>query len=176
VAPLVVAAVGLTSALIAAGAILPVLALMTASSVRRADAAAVVPERQLDLLRGIPMFSPLSMTTIERIAGGLVEERHPSGVEVIHQGDAGDSWYLVVDGTLEVVSDGRPVRRLGTGAGFGEIALLHDRPRTATVRTATPATLYRRPRGVFLEAVTGNPHAVQAGEELVRERLAAQGH
>jgi MFS family permease len=176
VAPLVVAAVGLTSALIAAGAILPVLALMTASSVRRADAAAVVPERQLDLLRGIPMFSPLSMTTIERIAGGLVEERHPSGVEVIHQGDAGDSWYLVVDGTLEVVSDGRPVRRLGTGAGFGEIALLHDRPRTATVRTATPATLYRLPRGVFLEAVTGNPHAVQAGEELVRERLAAQGH
>ena len=55
-------------------------------------------------------------------------------------------------------------------------ALLHDRPRTATVRTATAATLYRLPRGVFLEAVTGNPHAIQAGEELVRERLAAQGH
>jgi MFS family permease len=176
VAPLVVAAVGLTNALIVAGAILPVLALMTASSVRRTDAAAVVPQRQLDLLRGIPMFSPLTMSTIERIAGGLIEEQHEAGVVVIRQGDAGDSWYLVVDGTLDVVYDGRPVSRLGTGAGFGEIALLHDRPRTATVRTATAATLYRLPRGVFLEAVTGNPHAIQAGENLVRERLAAQGH
>jgi MFS family permease len=176
VAPLLVGAIGLTGSLIAAGAILPVLALVTAPLVRRADSAAVVPHRQLELLRGVPMFSPLTMTAVEQIAGGLVEEQHEAGVVVIRQGDAGDSWYLVADGAVDVAHDGRHVRQLGVGEGFGEIALLSDRPRTATVITAATTTLYRLPRPVFLEAVTGNPHAIQAGEALVRERLAAQGH
>ena len=77
---------------------------------------------------------------------------------------------------VDVAHDGRHVRQLGMGEGFGEIALLSDLPRTATVITAASTTLYRLPRAVFLEAVTGNPHAIQAGEELVRERLAAQSH
>jgi CRP-like cAMP-binding protein len=155
---------------------LPLLALVSAPLVRRADSTAVVPHRQLELLRGVPMFSPLTMTTIEQIAGGLVAEEHPFGIEIIRQGDAGDSWYLLADGRVDVELDGERVRTLGVGEGFGEIALLRDVPRTATVRTAAPTVLYRLPREVFLEAVTGNPHAARAGAELVRERLAAQGH
>jgi CRP-like cAMP-binding protein len=176
VAPLLVASVGLQGALVAAGALLPLLALLTAPLVRGADAAAVVPHRQLELIRGVPMFSALPMTSLEQIAGGLVEEEHGSGVTVITQGESGDCWYLVIAGEVEVVHDGHRVRTLGTGDGFGEIALLSRRARTATVATTEPTRLYRLPRPVFLEAVTGSPNAVLAGEELMRSRLAELGH
>lgn len=175
-APLLVTTLELEGALIATGALLPLLALVTAPLVRRADAAAVVPHRQLELIRGVPMFSPLPMTMLEQIAGGLVEEEHASGVNVINQGESGDCWYLVIAGEVEVVHNGHRVRTLGSGDGFGEIALLSQRPRTATVATTEPTRLYRLPRPVFLEAVTGSPNAVLAGEELMRSRLAELGH
>lgn len=175
VAPLLVELLEVRGALVLSGALLPVLAIASAGVVRRADDAAVVPHDRLDLLRGVPMFEPLPMTMLELIAGGLVEERHDPGAEVIRQGDAGDCWYLVVEGQVAVVRDERPVAELRRGDGFGEIALLSQRPRTATVRATQPLHLYRLPRSVFLEAVTGNPNAVIAGEELAASRLAELG-
>jgi len=175
-APALVELFGIRGALVAAGALLPAVALVSFALVRRADAAAVVPERQVGLLRGVPMFTPLPMTILEQIASGLVEERHDEGAEVIRQGAAGDCWYLVVEGAVEVVHDGRRVATLGPGDGFGEIALLSQRPRTATVVVREPAQVYRLPRTVFLEAVTGHPHAMIAGEALVSRRLSELGH
>ena len=176
VAPVLVGALGIPGAFIAAGAILPVLAFVSVGVVRSADAAAVVPHRQVELLRGVPMFTPLPMTALEQIAAGMVHERHEIGAEVIRQGDSGDCWYLLVDGTVEVVHDERPVARLGPGDGFGEIALLSQRPRTATVVVREALEVYRLPRTVFLEAVTGSPHAMIAGEALVSQRLSELGH
>lgn len=172
VAPLLVAVLDLRGALVAAGTLLPALALATAGVVRRADADAIVPHEQLDLLRGVPMFAPLPMTTLEQIAVGLVDEQHAIDAVVIREGDAGDSWYLVAEGSANVTSEDRMVAKLGPGDGFGEIALLSRVPRTATVQAASTLRLYRLPRTVFLEAVTGNPQSVRAGEELVAERLA----
>jgi MFS family permease len=175
-APLLVELFGLRGALVAAGALLPTLSLLSARLVREADAAAIVPHHQVGLLRGVPMFAPLPMTILEQIASGLVDEAHATGAEVIRQGDSGDCWYLVVEGAVDVVHDGRHVATLGGGDGFGEIALLSQRPRTATVVVRDDARLYRLPRTVFLEAVTGSPHAMIAGEALVSRRLAELGH
>jgi MFS family permease len=175
VAPLLVELLGVRGALVLSGSVLPVLAIVSVGVVRRADDDAVVPHDRLDLLRGVPMFEPLPMTMLELIAGGLVEERHVSGTEVIRQGEAGDCWYLVVGGSAAVVRDDRLVAELDRGDGFGEIALLSQRPRTATVRATEPLHLYRLPRMVFLEAITGTPNAVIAGEQLAASRLAELG-
>lgn len=176
VAPVLVALLGLNGALIVSGAALPLTALLTVTLVRRADTGAIVPLRQLELLRGVPMFAPLPLTTLELIAGGLVSEQHPVGSAVIRQGEPGNCWYLIANGTADVVHDDERVASLGPGDGFGEIALLSNRPRTATIVVRKTLDVYRLPRDIFLEAVTGSPHAVLAGDTLVAGRLAELRH
>ena len=89
------------------------------------------------------------------------------------QGDAGDSFYVVESGELELELDGRTTKRLGAGDFFGEIALLRDVPRTGTITAATDAALLSLERDEFLAAVTGASEASQAAETVVGERLAA---
>ena len=72
-----------------------------------------------------------------------------------YQGEYGDSFYVVDAGTLDVMVDGRQVRSLGPNDFFGELALLADTPRTATVRAATDCRLWVLPRRVFLSVLTG---------------------
>ena len=95
----------------------------------------------------------------------------PAGTVVIRQGDPGDLFYAIADGEVEVIRDGDRVAVLGRGDGFGELALLLDRPRNATVRTLTDSRLYTLSPDEFVPAVTGHPRAAQAGAELVRIRL-----
>jgi MFS family permease len=175
-APVLVALLGLQGALVVAGGLLPFLAVLTVTLVRRADSGAIVPHRQLELLRGVPMFAPLPMTALEQVAVGLVAEQHAPGVDVIRQGEPGECWYLITAGTADVIHDGEHIAVLGAGDGFGEIALLSDRPRTATVSVREALDLFRLPRQIFLEAVTGSPHAVRAGEILVAGRIAELRH
>ena len=175
-APAVIEVAGLQAALIFFGAVLPVLALVTYPLVRRADDAAIVPQRELALLRGIPMFAPLSMTIIEQLARDLEPVGFGAGEHVITQGEPGNCFYVIARGSVEIVHDGELVRVLGAGDGFGEIALLSERPRTASVVVRDPMEGYRLLRPAFLEAVTGSPHAVTAGDALVSRRLAELGH
>jgi CRP-like cAMP-binding protein len=151
---------------------------VTYPMLRRADDAAVVPHRELALLRRVPMFAPLPLTMIEQLARDLEPVTFGAGEPVINQGEAGTCFYLVARGSVEVVHDGQLVTVLGPGDGFGEIALLSERPRTASVVVRDPMEGYRLVRPAFLEAVTGHPHAVSAGEELVASRIAEleRGH
>lgn len=174
-APLV-GLLGLRAALVVAGALLPAIAIASAAAVRRADAAAVVPHRQVDLLRGIPLFAPLSMVVLEQLARSLEPIRHDAGTSVIVQGEAGDAYYIVGSGHADVVRDGVRIAEVGDGDGFGEIALLDDRPRTASIVVREALEGYRLPREAFLEAVTGSPLSARAGARLVAERLAGMGH
>jgi hypothetical protein len=174
-APLV-GLLGLRTALVVAGALLPALAIVSAAAVRSADAAGVVPHRQVDLLRGIPLFAPLSMVVIERLARSLEPIRHEAGTSVIVQGEAGDAYYIVSSGRADVVHDGATIAEVAAGDGFGEIALLDDRPRTASIVVREALEGYRLPREAFLEAVTGSPLSARAGARLVAERLAGMGH
>jgi CRP-like cAMP-binding protein len=90
---------------------------------------------------------------------------------VIEQGDVGDRFYVVEDGEVAVSQNGRPVATLGPGEYFGEIALLHDVPRVASVTAVSPTTLLALDRVEFLEAVTGDPVTREAAEATVQERL-----
>ena len=90
----------------------------------------------------------------------------------MRQGDAGDRFYVVESGRLEVLVDGRSVREQGVGEAFGEIALLRDVPRTATVRALEPSLLRAMPREAFLAAVAGSTPSAAAAESVVAARLA----
>jgi CRP-like cAMP-binding protein len=93
---------------------------------------------------------------------------------VFEQGDVGDRYYVVLAGSAEVVRDGRPVNTLVRGAGFGDVALLGDVPRTATVRAGSTAGLrvVVLRRAAFLTAVTGYPASAAAGHDAVAETRA----
>jgi len=131
-----------------------------------------VPSVELELVDGVPMFAPLSLAAKEQVARALVHVNAPTGTHVISAGDPGDRFYIVRDGELAVdAADHRTT--LGPGSSFGEIALLRDVPRTATVTAATDATLYALRRDDFLAAVTGHAAAAQAGREVVEARLGA---
>ena len=175
-APVMVEVVGLPLALVITGAVLPILAVISYRWVRRADDAAIVPHRELALLRQVAMFSPLPLTVIEHLAHDLEAVRYVEGETVIEQGAAGDCFYVVASGSVEVVHDGRRVATLGPGDGFGEIALLSDRPRTASVLAAEPMEAFRLTRAAFIEAVTGSTHSVVAADALMARRLAELGH
>jgi MFS family permease len=173
VAPLVVALIGLQPAMVLTGLLLPIVAVVTGRLVRAAEAAAVVPHRELALLRGIPMFAPLSLTALERLAGGMVPLHVAPGEVMVRQGDEGHDYFIIASGVADVVQGERRISVLQPGDGFGEIALLRDRPRTATVTARAPVNGFRLPRGVFLEAVTGNAVSEAVADRVVSERLAA---
>jgi hypothetical protein len=172
--PVLVALGGTTAALIGASAILPVTALLAWRPLRTIDHDADVPIVEIGLLRAMPLFAPLSAPTIEGVARQLDPLEVTAGTDVVTQGDEGDRWYAVAAGTLEVRRDGELLAELGRGDGFGEIALLREVPRTATVTAVTDCSLYVLGKSDFIEAITGHPQVVVAAERAVDEMLAAR--
>jgi hypothetical protein len=171
--PLLVDLVGIRWSLVATGALLPVLAALTWRRLLAIDAEGHVPGPELAILGGVPLFAPLSGPALERLASQLEPVQFAPGASVVRQGEPGERFYVVGAGELEVAVDGRPVGALGPGDSFGEIALLRDVPRTATVTVRTDANLYALGRNAFLEAVTANPPSARAADAVVGARLAA---
>jgi MFS family permease len=171
VAPLLLNWLGTRGALIVAGCLLPLVVIPAWPRLNAIDEAAKVPVERLKLLRANPIFAPLPAPTLEQLADALHEVHAAAGDEVIRQGEPGDRFYLVKHGTLDVSVDGRRVQALGPGDSFGEIALLRDVPRTATVKTETDAELYALERRDFLGAVTGFAPSLSAAEAVVGMRL-----
>jgi MFS family permease len=165
--------VGLRWSLVVVGLFCPAMVSLVGLTLVRIDAAATAPEEsELRLLRTVPIFAPLPGTMIEHLVGRLAPLRFDTGTEIIRQGDPGDRFYLVAEGEVEVSADGQTVTQLGPGEYFGEIALLRDVPRTATVTAKTPVVLYALEREDFLAAVTGHSSTAKAAEAIVGARLA----
>ena len=135
------------------------------------DRAAVAPARNVALLRGLPLFAPLPALSLERIALRLRELDVEPGVAVITQGDVGDSYYILATGAADVYIDGEKVNTLAPGEGFGEIALLRDVPRTATIKTTQPSEVFALDRETFLGAVSSSRRSFAAADEAVNRRL-----
>ena len=171
-APLLVSVFGAAGALAAAGAILAGVALGAWPRLRRIDAAAAGPGPEFDLLRGVSIFSPLAQHVQEQLTWHLIPLRVPAGGVVIREGEAGDRVYVVRNGTVEVAKGGVAVAELGPGDYFGEIALLRDVPRIATVMAIDDVDLLALERDVFLAAVTGSVPSRRQADEEVDRRLA----
>jgi MFS family permease len=165
---------GIRGALLLVAALLPVFMVLTWTRLRAFEIGAPVAEEQFQLLRGNSIFAPLPVATLERISHGLVAVKAPPGEEVITQGDPGDRFYLIEDGQVEVFEDGVFRRNEGRGESFGEIALLRDVPRTATVRTTKRTTLLALEREQFIAAVTGHRRSHQVAHTVVDDRWAPE--
>ncbi|HYX89169.1 MAG TPA: cyclic nucleotide-binding domain-containing protein, partial [Gaiellaceae bacterium] len=127
--------------------------------------------RELELLRGIPIFAPLAPPVLEHLASQVVPVHASAGEAIVRQGELGDRFYVVAGGEIEIAVDSGPPRVEGPGSYFGEIALLRDVPRTATVRARTDVELYALERDDFLAAVTGHAGSTEAADAVVRTRL-----
>jgi MFS family permease len=170
-APLLLNWLGTRGALIVAGSLLPLVVIPAWPRLNAIDRAAEVPLERLELLRANPIFAPLPGSTLEQLAGALEEVRAPAGEEIVRQGEPGDCFYLIQDGTLDVYVEGELVQSLEPGDSFGEIALLRDVPRTATVKARSEVVLYALDRRHFLAAVTGFGPSLSAAEGVIGMRL-----
>jgi CRP-like cAMP-binding protein len=130
-----------------------------------------VPGPEVGLLRNLPMFAPLPLAVTDLLAAELEPRQFPAGTVVIREGEAGDRFHLIVDGSAAVSVQGAPRPSLQRGDCFGEIALLRDIPRTATVTAEQPLRTLALGREEFLTAVTGNPASKAAVNALAAQRL-----
>jgi len=95
-------------------------------------------DSKIDLLRSVPLFAECSQKELGRIAAIADELYQPEGTRLIEEGKKGREFFVLVDGTVDVRRNGRKLRTMGTGDFFGEIALITDSPRSATVTATSP--------------------------------------
>jgi len=174
VAPILVATLGARGALVATGVFLPALVLLSSRSLAAVSLGSRVDPGHLALLTQHPIFAPLPPATLEHLAGRLVVETAAAGGEIVRLGDEGARFYLIEEGTVEADA-GQGAIVLEPGDGFGEIALLRDVPRTATVTARTPVRLLALERSDFLAAVTQDARSARAADALVAGRLGTMG-
>jgi ABC-type multidrug transport system fused ATPase/permease subunit len=128
-------------------------------------------------LRTIPLFSGLRGSELASLAERVTAEQHAAGAEIVRQGEEGTKLCFIGSGEVEVVvtDNGREQRinRLNDGDFFGEMALLTDEPRAATVRTTMPTELYTLSRADFLSLLDHDPDIRRAVDESMSMRLQA---
>jgi MFS family permease len=169
--PVLIGLSGARAALLGTAVLLLAFVALAWRRLRTIDNAADVPQVQIQLLRLIPIFAPLPAPELEGLARALKPVSVPAGTVVIREGDEGDCFYAVASGELLVAKQGQDVARLGRGDGFGEIALIEDVPRTATVTAVTASELFSLEKEPFVLALTGHAPAASAAGDMVTRRL-----
>jgi MFS family permease len=167
--PVLAEALGVREAIAGIGGVLIALVLAYGAPLARLDGEEAGPSPDLELVRGLPAFSVLPVVVLEELAGALTEEHYPTGATVVEEGAPGDRFEVVREGRAAVHVRGVERRVLGPGDGFGEIALLRDVPRTATVTALSDLTTLALERSDFLGALSTTPtsraHADAGAEE-----------
>ncbi len=167
-----IAALGVKAALIVVGVFAPLVMLALWIPLASIDRTAEAPDPEtLAFVRRLPIFAPLPPPAIERIMARVSKLDVPAGEVFIREGAVGDRFYMIVEGKAEVTRDGEHLIYRVAGEHVGEIALLREVPRTATVTAVTPMKLLVLEREVFLEAVTGHPQSRERVEAIAEERL-----
>jgi MFS family permease len=124
------------------------------------------------LLEAIPMFAPLTPATVESLARKLTRFEVPAGSVIVREGQESDRFYIIESGEVAVSHDEVLIRSEGPGEFFGEIGLLRDVPRTATITAEVDTVLQVLDREDFLAAVTGHSEARVAADAIVSRRIA----
>jgi hypothetical protein len=172
-APAVLTMTDVQRALLGAGILLVVSAVAGWHATTVLDHGLRIPGPEVALLRGSPIFAPLPLVTVEYLATRVQEEHFEPGTTVLREGERGSLYYVIVDGEAIASVEGHPLRTMGPGEGFGEIALLRDVPRTATVVARGALRTLTLQRTEFLEALSANVDSASAADAVVRGRVQA---
>jgi len=162
---------GLKAALVAPAVVALLLIAGLWRRIQNIDASATVPQVEIQLLRSISIFAALPAPSLEGVARDLEPLTVSQGTIVIKEGEGGDCYYAVAEGELAISRHGRLLQTVSRGDGFGEIALIRDVPRQATVTAVTDASLYTLDRELFVQAVTGHVTAISAVGTIITGHL-----
>lgn len=168
--PLMIETIGLHWSLAALAVVIVALVLPSMVRLRRLDVSLRAPEG-LELLRQLSLFAPLELKSLELVARRMVRVEVDAGEIVIREGDEGDRFYVIESGRATVSYRGELLSSMGPGDPFGEIALLRDVPRTATVTAEEPMVLLALDRQHFLDAVTGDSEVNNRADDLISQRI-----
>jgi MFS family permease len=169
--PALIAGPGLRWGLVVVAVPIVGIGLAALPHLRRLDRSVSEPAG-VDLLGNTPLFAPLARPLLETLAGRLVRVAVPAGETVMREGDLGDRFYVIESGSLAATFQGRPLSTMGPGECFGEIALLRDVPRTATVTAVEDSVLQALERDDFLAAMSGDRDLMSRTESLAARRIA----
>jgi MFS family permease len=169
IAPLLLEVLGTRGALLATGGMLVPMALLAWPKLRRLET--LPAPSALASIASIPFFAPLPEATLERLAARAARVHVAAGEPVFEQGDRGDRFYVVEGGEALVMVDGLEAARARRGDFFGEIALLRDVPRTASVIAKEDLELWSIERADFLETLTVHPASLEAADTTAGARL-----
>jgi MFS family permease len=168
--PILITTIGIRWGLVVVGLGVSVVVLLGMRGLHRIDVFTFAPP-ELELLRSVSLLSLLPEPTLESLARSLVRIEVPAGEVFIREGDPGDFFYVVESGTAEVTKEGRHLATAGPGDYIGEIALLRDVPRTATVTATSATVLQALDREHFIPAVTGQGAFREAADAAIATRL-----
>jgi CRP/FNR family transcriptional regulator, cyclic AMP receptor protein len=125
----------------------------------------------IDLLGSVPLFSECTAKELRAIAGVTKEVEHHEGDVLAREGDKGLGFFVIADGEARVSIRGRSRAKLGPGDFFGEISLLDEGPRSATVTAVTPMSLYGITAWNFRQLVAKHPALARRLLKVMADRL-----
>lgn len=169
--PWLIDVMGLRSSLLVLSGPVVLIALATAPAMRRLEGSLLRPAN-LSLLSRVDIFAPLAPTALESLARGAEQRRFAAGDVLVREGEESDLFFVIESGLVEVTQGDRVLRREGPGEYFGEIGLLRDVARTATITAVEDTVVQAIGRDEFLTAVTGQREARLAAESIASRRLA----
>ncbi len=162
---------GLRAALFAPAVVAFVLIAGLWRQLKKIDSSATVPQVEIQLLRSLSIFAALPAPSLEGVARDLELLTVPEGTVVIQEGERGDCYYAVAEGHLTISRRGQPVDEVSRGDGFGEIALIRDVPRQATVTATSDVSLYALHKDLFVQVVTGHMTAMSTVRTIITGHL-----
>ncbi len=162
--PLLIGLGGAKAAFVGMACLALLALLATARRIRRIDSEASIPVVEMGMLRNMAIFAALPATPLETLARESCYVSASPGTAIVREGEQGDCYYAITHGSVRVTKGDREIRRLGSGCGFGEIALLHRARRTATVTATSETTLLSIGREAFLTAMRAHPATSAAAE------------
>jgi CRP-like cAMP-binding protein len=125
----------------------------------------------LEALRGVPLFAVLDARGLQAVAVLARETMVLAGEPIMLEGEPGDAFYVILDGTVRIEKGGRPIRSMTSGGFIGEIALLDGRPRTASAVAVTDARLLRLGQHEFDRLVDTFPEVRTKVQAAIHRRL-----
>lgn len=147
---------GIHEAMVPLGLAAALVPILCSPGLRFLESSVTPRPEAMAVLSSTEALSNLPEVCLVRLAAAAVPRQVGAGEVVVAQGDVGDEFFMIESGELQVAQDGHDVRRLGPGDSFGEVALLHSIPRTATVSAVQPSSLLSLDHEIFVATVTGH--------------------